>query len=77
MFERMHDIFEEEHEPIYFLLSFLFPQNLLPASVLENPIRKAYSDALEMIYNIEVCFLKLEKMFSLNDLALRYMVIKN
>ncbi|VDM08230.1 unnamed protein product, partial [Wuchereria bancrofti] len=53
MFERMHDIFEEEHEPIYFLLSFLFPQNLLPASVLENPTRKAYSNALEMIYNIE------------------------
>ncbi|KAL3998129.1 hypothetical protein ACH3XW_13770 [Acanthocheilonema viteae] len=53
MFERMHDIFEEEHEPIYFLLSFLFPQNLLPASVLENPIRKAYNDAFEMIYNIE------------------------
>ncbi|EFO26282.1 hypothetical protein LOAG_02198 [Loa loa] len=53
MFERMHGIFEREHEPIYFLLSFLFPQNLLPASVLENPIRKAYNDALEMIYNIE------------------------
>ncbi|KAK6105334.1 hypothetical protein QQG55_19845 [Brugia pahangi] len=53
MFERMHDIFEKEHEPMYFLLSFLFPQNLLPTSVLENPIRKAYSNALEMIYNIE------------------------
>ncbi|CAG9538705.1 unnamed protein product [Cercopithifilaria johnstoni] len=53
MFERMHGIFEEEHEPIYFLLSFLFPQNLLPASVLDNPIRKAYNDAFEMIYNIE------------------------
>ncbi|VDK74015.1 unnamed protein product [Litomosoides sigmodontis] len=53
MFERMHDIFEEEHEPIYFLLSFLFPQNLVPASVLENPIRKAYNDAFEMMYNIE------------------------
>ncbi|KAM3721641.1 Plasmepsin III [Dirofilaria immitis] len=53
MFEKMHDIFKEEHEAIYFLLSFLFPQNLLPASVLENPIRKAYGDALEMMYNIE------------------------
>ncbi|VDO51352.1 unnamed protein product, partial [Onchocerca flexuosa] len=53
MFEKMHNIFEEEHEPMYFLLSFLFPQNLLPASILENPIRKAYDDALEMIYNIE------------------------
>uniref|UniRef100_A0A915PJU5 Uncharacterized protein n=1 Tax=Setaria digitata TaxID=48799 RepID=A0A915PJU5_9BILA len=53
LFEKMHDIFEEEHEPVYFLLSFLFPQNLLPTSVLENPVRKAYSNALEMIYNIE------------------------
>lgn len=64
MFEKMRDIFDEEHEPMYFLLSFLFPQDLLPASVLENPIRKAYNDAFEMMYNIEVCLLKFRRIFS-------------
>lgn len=52
----MQDIFEDEHEPLFYLLSFLFPENLLPASITDNPIRKAYADALEMIYNIEVVF---------------------
>lgn len=56
MFVQLQSILGSEHEHLAILLSFIYPEECLPIDVLDNPLRKSYADAIEMIFNIEVSF---------------------
>uniref|UniRef100_A0A915CFH2 Uncharacterized protein n=1 Tax=Parascaris univalens TaxID=6257 RepID=A0A915CFH2_PARUN len=53
MFQKLREILGDEHDLLLILVSFLFPEDLISESVLNDPIRKAYASAIEMILNIE------------------------
>lgn len=54
MFEKLKEILGDEHDLLLVLVSFLFPEDLISESVLNDSMRKAYANAIEMILNIEV-----------------------
>ncbi|KHN74487.1 hypothetical protein Tcan_09661 [Toxocara canis] len=53
VFEKLKEILGSEHDLLLVLVSFLFPDDMLPEAILNDPLRKAYASAIEMLLNIE------------------------